>query len=159
MHISGHEAVVRMDEFPGTAVQAGLLEGRRMEVETKRSPVKPSSFLPGPQPRNEVMKEQGSRVCVCVGGCHVTLSTLGPPHPQSPPPQHPELGGAGWAHSAGSTVLSSDCRPTGSPATERKGNQDFTTAEASRGAQPASPSGGSCVYPWKPTARLTQRAS
>lgn len=61
MHISGHEAVVRMDEFPGTAVQAGLLEGRRMEVETKRSPVKPSSFLPGPQPRNEVMKEQGSR--------------------------------------------------------------------------------------------------
>ena len=32
----------------------------------------------------------------------------------SPPPQRPELGGAGWAHSAGNTVLSSDCRPTGS---------------------------------------------
>lgn len=25
MHVSGHEAVVRMDEFPSTAVQAGLL--------------------------------------------------------------------------------------------------------------------------------------
>lgn len=46
-----------MDEFPSTAVQAGLLEGRRREVETKRGPVKPASFLPGPQPRSEVKKE------------------------------------------------------------------------------------------------------
>jgi hypothetical protein len=76
----------------------------------------------------------------------------------SPPPQRPELGGAGWAHSAGNTVLSSDCRPTGSLATERKGNHDFTTAKAPRDAQPVSPS-GSCVYPWKQTARLTQRAT
>lgn len=68
MHVSGHEAVVRMDEFPSTAVQAGLLERRRMEVETKRGPVKPSSFLPGPQPRSEVMKERGSGA----RGCHVT---------------------------------------------------------------------------------------
>lgn len=67
--------------------------------------------------------------------CRVTLlSTLG-----SPPPQRPELGGAGWAHSAGSTVLSSDCRPTGSLATERKADQNFTTAEASRGAQHSLP--------------------
>lgn len=78
MHVSGHEAVVRMNEFPSTAVQAGLLEGRRIEVETKRGPVKPSSFLPAPQPRSEVMKERGSGG----RGCHITLSTLGPP-PQS----------------------------------------------------------------------------
>lgn len=68
MHVGGHEAVVRMDEFPSTAVQAGLLERRRMEVEIKRGPVKPSSFLPGPQPRSEVMKERGSGA----RGCHVT---------------------------------------------------------------------------------------
>lgn len=60
--------------------------------------------------------------------CHVYYCQLWGPS-ESPPPQRPELGGAGWAHSAGSTVRSSDCRPTGSLATERKADEDFTTPE------------------------------
>lgn len=74
MHVSGHEAVVRMDEFPSTAVQAGLLEGRGMEIETKRGPVKPSSSLPGHQPRKEVMKERGRG-----GESHHVIVNSGPP--------------------------------------------------------------------------------
>lgn len=77
MHVSGHEAVVRMDELPSTAVQAGLLEGRQMEVETKRGPVKPSSILPGPQPRNEVMRERGSGGG---GKSHHVIVNSGTPH-------------------------------------------------------------------------------
>lgn len=43
LHVSGHEAVVGMDQLPSTAVQTGLLEGRQGEAEAK-------DVLPGPSP-------------------------------------------------------------------------------------------------------------
>lgn len=46
------------------------------------------------------------------------------------PPRHPGLGGAGWVRSAGSRVPSSDCRPTGSPATRREGDQELSNKGA-----------------------------
>jgi hypothetical protein len=60
----------------------------------------------------------------------------GTPHPHiSPPPQRPELGGAGWAHSAGNRVLSSGCRPTGSLATGRKGDQKLSSKNPNTSTQ------------------------
>ena len=118
-----------MDQLPSTAVQTGLLEGRQGGGETKGVLSGPSPSFPSPAQERGSWKDLSQRKGKWEEDSSVRLtqrrktfnSLLG-----SPPPQHPELGGAGWARSAGSRVLSSDCRPTGSPATGREGDQELS---------------------------------
>lgn len=151
LHIGGHEAVVGMDQLPSTAVQAGLLEGRQGGGRGQRWPVRCVSCLPLPSLGARVKERLGQRLKGS-GGRRKSGSLLG-----SPPPQHPGLGGAGWARSAGSRVPSSDCRPTGSPATGREGDQGLSDKGAhtsirgrAASAFPGTAHHGPCSQPLAP---------
>lgn len=129
-----------MDQLPSTAVQTGLLEGRQGGREIKDVPSGPSPSFPSPAQERGSWKDLSQRKGTWEkedSSLQLTLkkksfnSLVG-----SPPPQHPELGGAGWARSAGSRVLSSDCRPTGNPATRREGDQELSNKGAAHTSIP-----------------------
>ena len=131
-----------MDQLPGTAVQTCLLEGRQDGSRSQRSPVRScrNSSLgervierPGPEV-GEAAKDRSSILLT------LRLESNFPTQFPTSPPQHPELGGAGWARSAGSRVPSSDCRPKGSPAAERKRDKDLSKEGPHFNSRPRRPS-------------------
>ena len=88
MHVSGHEAVVRMDEFPSTAVQAGLLLSVQSSVVQAGHTALETQFC------HPIVAKLYVGKFTQVGLVVPQPATGAPPSP--PPPGGGGRGGGGW---------------------------------------------------------------